>query len=268
MACKAVWRRVAAAALIGLGMNAWALPQGLSETELMRKNLASSKVLDSVANATFTLTDKTGAERVRKTSTLTKLQPNGDDNMRLVRFLSPADVKGTSTLLIEHASADDDMWIYLPALKKVRRLAASNKKDSFVGTDFSYGDAIGHKVDDWTHKVLREEALDGVPCVVIESTPKSPSVAADTGYSKRLSWVRADNFVSPRVEIWDTDGKPLKRIVASDIRPVGSNGRWQPMRTEAENLQTGHRTVIQLDGYKAEQNVDAENFTPRSLDRQ
>jgi hypothetical protein len=268
MACTGLWRRAAVAALIGVGLNVWAAPAGLSETELMRRNLASGKVLDSVAGATFTLTDRSGAQRVRQTSALTKLQPNGDDNMRLVRFLAPADIKGTTTLLIEHAGADDDMWIYLPALKKVRRLAASNKKDSFVGTDFSYGDAIGHKVDDWTHRLLREEALDGVPCLVIESEPRSASVAADTGYSKRLTWVRSDNYVSPRVEIWDNEGKPLKRILASDIRQVGSNGRWQAMRTEAENLQTGHRTVIQLDGYKAEQNVAAENFTPGSLDRQ
>lgn len=268
MACTKVWRRVAAAALVGVALNVWALPQGVSETELMRRNLASGKVLDSVASATFTLTDRSGAQRVRKTSTLTKLQPNGDDNMRLVRFLAPADVKGTSTLLVEHAGADDDMWIYLPALKKVRRLAASNKKDSFVGTDFSYGDAIGHKVDDWTHRLLREEQLDGVPCLVIESEPRTPAVATDTGYSKRLTWVRTDNFVSPRVEIWDNEGKPLKRILASDIRQVGSNGRWQAMRTEAENLQTGHRTVIELEGYKAEQNVDPGNFTPTSLDRQ
>lgn len=232
---------------------------------LMEKNLASGKVSDSVADAIFTLIDRNGTERVRRTRALTKLQPNGSDNMRLVRFLSPSDIKGTTTLLIEHAGADDDMWIYLPALKKVRRLAASNKKDSFVGTDFSYGDAIGHKIDEWSHRLVRDEELGGIACYVIESVPLGASVKADTGYSRRLTWVRKDNFASPRVEIWDAEGQPLKRIVANDIQPAGRNGRWQAMRTEAENLQSGHRTVIQLEGYKAEQNVDPELFTPRAL---
>ena len=108
---------------------------------------------------------------MRKFSSRTKLKENGVDTMRMTRFSSPADVKNTVSLLIENAEGDDDIWIYLPALKKVRRLVAANKRDAFVGTDFSYGDMIGHKVDDWQHTIAGEETIDGRATWIVESTP-------------------------------------------------------------------------------------------------
>lgn len=234
---------------------------------IMQKNLAATKVRDSTTNATFTLANKEGSTRVRKTIGYTRLQTNGNDNMRLVRFQSPADIKGTAILLLEHADADDDMWIYLPALRKVRRLSASNKKDSFVGTDFSYGDVIGYKPEEWTHRLVKEEIIDGAACYVIESIPANDTVRQNSGYSKRLSWISKDNYVAERVEFWDLADQPLKRITASDIHQVGKNGRWQPMLSEAENLQTGHRTTIRLDDFKADQNVAENLFTLRELDK-
>ena len=123
-------------------------------------------------------------------------EANGFDNKRMTRFLEPADVKGTVSLLVEHSDKDDDIWIFLPSVKKVRRLISSNKKDSFVGTDFSYGDVIGHKVKEWTHNLLKEEDADGKPCYVIESLPKDSTIKANTGYSKRVTWIQKDNFRS------------------------------------------------------------------------
>lgn len=234
---------------------------------IMQKNLASTKVRDSIASVTFTLTNKDGATRVRKTDSHTRLQANGNDNMRLVRFIAPPDIRGTATLLLEHAGADDDMWVYLPAFGKVRRLSASNKKDSFVGTDFSYGDVIGHKPEEWQHKLVKEENMDGVACYVIESLPVSDAVRQNTGYSKRLSWIRKDNFVTARAEFWDLAGRPLKRITAGDIQKVGGNDRWQPMLGEAENLQTGHRTSIRFENFQADQNVPENLFTPKQLEK-
>jgi uncharacterized protein len=265
------WWQLAGVALAGCGLLLLVAPMAHAETlapqAVMQKNLAATKVRDSVGDATFTLTNKDGVSRVRRTRGYTRLQPNGADNMRLVRFVAPADIKGTATLLIEHANADDDMWIYLPALGKVRRLSASNKKDSFIGTDFSYGDVIGYKAEEWNHRLVREDALDGAAVYVIESVPASDTVRQNTGYSKRLSWVRKDNFVASRIEFWDTANQPLKRIVASDIRQVGGNGRWQPMLTEAENLQTGHRTSIRFENFQADQNVPESMFTAKELEK-
>jgi uncharacterized protein len=233
----------------------------------MQKSAAATKVRDSVSNATFTLTSRDGSTRVRKTTGQTRLKDGSDDNMRLVRFTAPADIKGTAILLVEHAGADDDMWLYLPALGKVRRLSAANKKDAFAGTDFSYGDVIGLKPEQWTHRIVAEEAIDGVPCDVVESLPVDDTVRQTTGYGKRMSWVARSHHVALRTDLWDTSMQPLKRIRASEVQPVGSNQRWQAMRTEAENLQTGHRTLIVFEGFEADRKLAANLFTPKELER-
>ncbi|MBI3028711.1 MAG: outer membrane lipoprotein-sorting protein [Candidatus Rokubacteria bacterium] len=254
------------ALLAGAGAPAAAQP---SAVEIMERNFNVTKVLDSVSEATFTLVSKTGQERVRKTTSVTKLQGNGVDNRQLIRFLSPPDVRGTAILLIEHSARDDDIWVYLPALKKVRRLVASNKRDSFAGTDFSYGDVIGHKVGEWEHRLVGEEAVDGQPCYVVESVPRTEAIKTSAGYARRRSWIRKDNFVMARGEYWDQAGQPLKGIRATSVQLVDpGRQKWQAMRLEAANTQTGHRTVIQYESFKANQQVRDGLFTTRHLERE
>lgn len=236
---------------------------------VMKANFVVSRVKDSITNSTFILTNATGQSRERKTLGYSKLLPNGNDNMRLTRFLAPADVKGTGILLIEHAERDDDIWIWLPALKKVRRLLSSNKKDSFLGTDFSYGDIIGHRVEDWTHRLLKEETVDGAPCYVVESVPKASKVKTDSGYSKRTDWIRKDNYIAVRGEFWDESGQPLKQLKASDIKLIdAAANKWQAMLVEARNYQTGHSTRIRIDNIRVNQNLRDEQFTTRVLERE
>jgi outer membrane lipoprotein-sorting protein len=237
--------------------------------QIMQRNSVVSKVPDSMADATFTLINKDGQQRVRKTFGTTKLQQNGIDNMRMTRFLSPPDVKGTVSLLIEHADRDDDIWIYLPALKKVRRLVANDKKDSFMGTDFTYADVIGYKVSEWSYKLLKVEMVDGQACYVIEALPKSEAVKSSNGYSKRVSWLRKDNLLAVKVDYWDEAGQLLKTSTFSDIQLVDQKrGKWQAMRLEASNVQTGHRTVIKFDNFKANQHVKDEFFTTRYMEKE
>jgi outer membrane lipoprotein-sorting protein len=235
--------------------------------EIMQKSLLSTKVLDSTTRSTFRLVNAAGQQRVRETDGQTKLIAGTTDNRRLVTFLSPADVHGTKTLLIEHSAADDDIWIYLPAMKKTRRLVASNKKDSFVGTDFSYGDVIGYKIEDWNHRLLRQEKADGRDCYVVESTPKRPEVADNTGYSKRISWIDKESYVAIRGEIYDPNGELLKRTSADNVERVDArNDRYQPMKLTSENVQTGHRTIIEFTNFKANVGVGDELFTARALE--
>lgn len=236
--------------------------------DVMRANFLTSKTSDSRSDATFHLINDAGQERVRDTVGETKLIPGTTDNRRIVVFKSPSDVKGTKTLLIEHTGSDDDIWIYLPAMKKVRRLVASNKKDSFVGTDFSYGDVIGHKVEDWNHKLLREEKADGKDCYVIESTPKSPETADHSGYSKRVSWIDKQSSVAVKGEIYDQNGELLKKTTSEDIQKVDAkNNKWQAMKLIAENVQTSHKTVIEFKNFKAGVGVKDDVFTPRALEK-
>ncbi len=240
-------------------------PDALS---IMEKNFVSNKFSDSISDSRFRLINSNGQERVRETQGYTKLRNGSTDNMRLVTFQSPADVKGTKTLLIENSSQDDDIWIYLPALKKVRRLLSNNKKDSFVGTDFSYGDVIGHRVSDWNHKFLKEDKVTGRPCYLIESTPRNKDVAENSGYSRRVGCIDKESFVALSGELYDSSGQLLKRVSARDIVKVDEKAsKWQPMVLEAENVQTGHRTIIEFRNFKANAGVKDELFTTRTLEK-
>ncbi|HKB91251.1 MAG TPA: outer membrane lipoprotein-sorting protein [Opitutaceae bacterium] len=244
--------------------SAWAAP---SAEEIMTNNFLTTKVADSTTDVTFRLRTAAGQERIRLTSGPSKLIPGTTDNRRLITFDAPSDVKGTKTLLIEHSNADDDMWIYLPAMKKVRRLVASNKRDSFVGTDFSYGDVIGHKVTDWLHKPIKEDKADGKECYVIESVPKNHEIQDISGYSKRVSWIDKESWVAVRVDIYDTNGELLKKITSEDIREVdAANHKWQPMKQTSTNVQTGHSTILEFKNFKANVGVSENVFTTRALE--
>lgn len=235
---------------------------------IMQKNYAATRPQDAVSEGAFTLINKAGQERVRTIFTTFKLKSNGVESMRMVRFLSPPDIKDTATLTIEHADRDDDIWIYVPALRKVRRLVAANKKDSYAGTDFSYGDIMGHKVEDWTYRLVGEETVEGARCYVIEALPRTEQVRANSGYSKRLLSVRQDNYVTVKGEFWDLGGRAYKHYHAADIQLVDpARAKWQPMQMEMVNLQTDYRTVIRFVHFKVNQQVKDEYFTVRYLER-
>jgi predicted RND superfamily exporter protein len=243
--------------------------QGLAADEVMRRNFTASKVTDSAADATFTLISADGQQRIRRTQSFTKLRDDGVSNMRLTRFLSPPDVRGTATLTIENPAGDDDIWIYLPALKRVRRLLASNKKDSFVGTDFSYGDVIGFKVEEWRHTLVRQEAVDGAPCYVVDSLAASAAAAENSGYGRRLQWIRTDNFVAVKGQYFDPAGRLWKTFAASDLKVADpSRNRWQPMKLDMRDVQSNHETIIQLENFRPNQGLTADMFNARMLDRE
>jgi hypothetical protein len=210
-----------------------------------------------------------GQQRVRSNSTLIKLQPNGIDSKFLVRFSSPADIKGTGFLQVEHSDGDDDLWIYLPALKKSRRLVANNKKDSFVGSDFSYGDVSLPKVDQYKHTLLRNEKVDQWECYVVESVPATDAMKINSGYSKKTTWVRSDNFLEAKVDYYDLAGRLLKTQRATRHELVEPDQmRWFALDREMINHQTGHRTVIKVDRWEAGAALSDEQFTTRYIERE
>ncbi len=254
--------------LLALGLTYHAQALALTADEIAKNSFVTSKVADSTSESTFRLINSNGQERVRETIGVSKLIPGTLDNQRYVLFKTPSDVKNTTTLLIEHSGKDDDIWIYLPAMKKVRRLVSSDKKSSFVGTDFSYGDVIGHKVEDWNHKILKEEKVDGVDTWVIESLPKNPGVQDNSGYSKRVSWIAKDSFVAVKGELYDPSGALLKKLTQTQVQLVDEkNKKYQPMKLQAENVQTGHKTIIEFKNYKANVGVKNDYFKSQNLDK-
>ena len=195
------------------------------------------------------------------------LLARGEDEGEVV--LVRGDAKGRRQYLaIEHADGDDETWLYLPALKKVRRLSSSAKKDSFVGSDLSYSDVIGYRVNQWKHTLLGSETMRGEPCYLVESRPADSTVQEQSGYSRRVSWVNRNNFVALRSDFYDTAGKLLKVSYFSDAKLVDSaKGRWQPMHISVENVVTGHRTVIEYQSFSANRNIPDDYFTTRYMER-
>ena len=271
-AAAAPKRPVLAAGIIALlasssiaGAQAESLP---TAREIMQRNFAVTKVSTLDFDMTMTLINDRGQRRERRSHTLVKLQPNGVDSKFLVRFNEPADVAGTALLQVEHSDADDDLWIYLPALKKSRRLVASNKKDSFVGSDFSYGDIAIPKVELWNHVLKGNETVDGANTWVIESTPANAAVRGNSGYSRKVTWVRGDSFLEAKVEYYDLANRLYKTQRVTKHQAVASQpGKWFALEREMTNVQTGHRTLIavtKLDGTAA---LKDDLFSTRTLER-
>lgn len=235
--------------------------------EIMEKNFFASKVSTLRVDSTMTLINARGQRRERANTALIKLQANGVDSKFVLKFSAPADIRGTGVLQIEHSDGEDDLWIYLPALKKSRRLVANNKKDSFAGSDFSYGEIALPRVDQYKHVLQRVETLDGSKCYVVESVPANDAVKSHSGYSRKISWIRADNFLELQVEYYDLSGQLLKtqRTGGHQLVEPGK-GRWFAQRREMTNHRTGHRTVIEAS--KAELvAIPDEMFTTRYLER-
>lgn len=246
-----------------------AYAENIDVQQLMISNDASTKVIDAKSDMTMTLENEDHQQRVRKLTALTKLKPDGVNNQRILRFQAPADIKGTVTLLIEQTAQDDDMWIYLPSLKKTRRLVSDNKRDSFVGSDLTFGDLIGHKPSEWNSTLQKEDTLDGKSVYVIESLPKDESVKSHTGYSKRLIWIDKQSNVALKTDYWDETGQLLKTIQVSDVRLVDvDRTKWQFMDLNAENYQNHHKTILHFDDYKVNQNLADKLFNPSSLEKE
>ncbi len=237
--------------------------------DLMEKNFFVSKLEAVKTTGTMVLINDRGQMRERQNTSYSVLQANGIDSKILVKFSYPADIKGTAFLEIEHADADDDQWIYLPALGKSRRLVANNKKDSFVGSDFSYGDISLPKVDLYEHRLLGSETVGGQDCYKIESTPRTEATRANSGYSRKITWVRKDNFLETRVEYYDLSGRLLKIQVVTGAKLIEpERQRWLALHREMTNQQTGHKTVLNFEQVDASPSVPEDLFTTRYLERE
>jgi outer membrane lipoprotein-sorting protein len=233
----------------------------LTGREIVKKayNLPSGD--DQTSQLTMTLINKSGQTRVRKIQQYTK--DFGDVEKSIMFFMSPADVKNTSFMnwSYDDENKEDDQWIYLPALKKVKRISSDSKSDYFMGSDFTYDDLGDRKLDADVHKLLREENVNGKACYVVESVSKDE----DYMYSKTVTWIRKDNFVGMKKEFYDEDGELLKILTIKEVKKI--SGFWIITHSEMKNIQKNHKTIIQLSNIKINTGVPASKFTERMMMR-
>ena len=214
------------------------------------------------AEMQLTLVKKNGDKRERKM--VSWAMDEGKDTKKIMFFTYPGDVKGTGFLTWDYdqAGKEDDKWLYLPAMKKTRRISGSSSKtDFFMGTDFTYDDMGGRNVDEDKHTLVREESRDGHKCWVVESVPVDPHEI----YSRKLTWIRQDCDCGVYVEYYDKLNKLHRVLTVLDLQKV--EGYWTVMKMEMKNVQSGHSTQITVTGPKYDIKVDKSLFTVAKLEK-
>lgn len=234
--------------------------------EIMEKYKAQDRTKDTSVKLTMTLSNARGGQRERQVTQVTKTDAN-DNRKQLIRFLSPADVAGTGFLSIEHSDRDDDNWLYLPALRKTRRIAGSDKTDSFVGSEFTYEDLDAEDLDAHEYKLIGSESVDGVEAWIVEATLTDPEKIKETGYSKRELWISKDHYLMIQTKYYDRDGAYIKLFKAGDIRQVPDADKWRTYHLTMEDVRKGDKTVLELSEYKMDQGVQDGYFSERYLKR-
>ena len=217
------------------------------------------------AEMKMTLTNKRGSSRERRLSTFSIDVGQGKKDRKSILFFTyPGDVKGTGFLTWDYdtPTREDDKWLYLPAMKKTRRISGSSaKKDYFMGSDFTYDDMGSRRVDDDTHTLLGEETIGGAACWQLESHPKDTKDI----YAKRISWIRKDCLIPVRVEYFDKMDKLQRRLEVSNIVKIGGFYSAQSMRME--NVQTGHSTTLEFSHQRYNVPMDEGKFSVTTLEK-
>jgi outer membrane lipoprotein-sorting protein len=234
----------------------------ITPDEVMKKSQAAFLYpgKDFKARVMMKLISKGGQERIRE---LTMLRKNygdvGGDQKFFIYFFQPADVKDMTFMVYKYPAKDDDRWLFVPAINMVRRIAAQDKRSSFVGSDFTYEDISGRDIEDDVHSITKEEKIGTKDCYVVKSTPK----AADVDYSYKLSWIDKTSFLPVKEEYYDRKGELYKVFTADEIKDV--KGLPTVTKRIMKNLQSGHRTEVTFT--KTDYNIGIEDslFTERFL---
>ncbi len=241
----------------------------LTAKQIVDRSYEVTKIAGAESVATLTIMDSKGRERVRKTAQVTKLYDNGDTEKRLVRFLSPADVKGTGLLTFDYEDKDDDMWLFMPALRKTRRIISSEKARNFMGSEFSYADMTPPILDDFNYKKLGEQEVENTLCWEIEVVPVDDDVADENGFSKRTVYIAKKDFVIRKAVYYDLDGELHKELVVKEVKEIDpENHRYRPMHMIMVNKQNNRKSILKVDKIQFNPDVKDEYFTTRYLERQ
>jgi hypothetical protein len=220
-----------------------------------------------VSSEKMTLIDKSGKQRVRKLKSFSK--DFDQATRRIIFFIEPADVYNTAFLTFDYdqAEKEDDQWLYLPALKKVRRIASSDKSSSFMGSDFTYGDMTKPELAKFDFKLIRQEVVNGKPCWLIECNPRSPKVIDEYGYSKSIVLVQKDIHVVLRSVFWLKRSKKVKYMHVKKLTQI--DGIWTPMEihmTTRSASHVEHKTVLRRIAVQYNQQLDQHLFTTRKME--
>ncbi len=241
------------------------LPNG---DEIANKINARDEGRSVSRNLKMEVIDRHGKVRVRETRAFRKYF--GDEKRTAIFYLKPKNIKDTAFLTYDYADKqrDDDQWLYLPAMRKVRRISASDRGDYFLGTDLSYEDIkleTRVSLEDYTRKTISEDVVEGVHCYVVEETAVDKETAEELGHLRRESCVDDSIWMTRRSKFWDLQNNLLKTTYFKNISKV--KDIWTAHTIEVENHKTGHKTVFTFSDVDYGEAVSDSIFTQNALKR-
>ena len=214
-----------------------------------------------MAKQIMTLKNRQGQESSRE-MTVKVLEGKNEGDKSLIIFNSPKDVKGTALLTHAHLTKDDEQWLYLPALKRVKRISSSNKAGSFMGSEFTYEDMVSRELDKYSYRFINEESCNDKHCVVLESTPKDKK----SGYKRQVAWIDTEHFRTWKVQYFDLKDSHFKTLITNEYKQF--NGKyWRPKNMFMENHLTGKSTLLTWHKYDFDTTMRKNEFTKVGLKR-
>lgn len=216
---------------------------------------------DQTASLEMVLRNRHGQESTRKIRSKTlEVKSDGDKSMSI--FDTPRDIKGTAFLSFTHALKPDEQWLYLPALKRVKRISSNNKSGPFMGSEFSYEDLSSQEVEKYSYKYLRTEKVDGREAFVIERIP----AYKHSGYTRLITWLDTEMYQPLKIEFYDRKKSLLKTLTSSGYKQY--EGRyWRPEKMSVVNHQTKKSTDLSWTNYKFKTGLKPRDFDRNSLKR-
>jgi len=231
------------------------------------KGLAIAKMADyrdtgwhsSEVKMVMTLRNRRGQESKRRMrNRAMEVSRDGDKSLSI--FDTPRDIKGTAMLTWSHALEPDDQWIYLPALKRVKRISSRNKSGPFMGSEFAYEDLSSQEVEKYGYTYLKDDVVNGMDCYVIERKPAYKY----SGYTRQISWLDKKHFNTHQIVFYDRKKAPLKTLTFTGYKPYIVNGKtfWRAGKMFMKNRQTRKNTTLNFQQYRFNK-----RFTKRDFDR-
>lgn len=218
---------------------------------------------DSVVELSMTLSNEEGRERTRRLTWKTlevDLPAEGDKSLTI--FHEPRDIEGTAFLTHTHIGSDDDQWLYLPSLKRVKRIASANKSSAFVGSEFAYEDLLSDEVEKFDFLWLREEACGELQCHVVQRVPRYQ----DSGYSRQVVWIEQEYFRPMRIDYYDHENRLLKTLEFEDYR-LYQDRFWRAQQMHMNNMLTKKQTTLMFGDFEFRTGLSDRDFDPAALRR-
>jgi hypothetical protein len=216
---------------------------------------------DSASSVTMTLRNSQGEESLREMR-MQSLEISGDGDKGLTIFDRPKDVKGTAFLNFSHIDQSDDQWLYLPALKRVKRISSRNKSGPFMGSEFAYEDLSSFEIGKYTFKFLAEEQVNGVDCYKVEQIPTDKN----SGYTRQVVWLDKEHFRGQKVDFYDRKKSLLKTLTFSDYK-LYLDKYWRPMQMDMINHQTKKSTELNTASLAFKTGLKDSDFNKATLKR-